>query len=244
MKEAWLDQVHWTPDGLVPAVAQERDSGSVLTLAWMNRASLRLTFEEGYATYWSRSRRQIWRKGETSGHWQKVHEIWLDCDDDALLLRVAQQGVACHTGQMSCFHRRLDKRGWQRVETTTDRLPRAGAPAPAPAPAETAPGLDTDGILERLTAVLQQRLKADPSSSYVASLYRSGLDSILQKVGEEATETIIAAKSGPPSALIHETADLWFHSMVLLVQQGLTPAQVLEELESRLNRRLDAAQMR
>jgi phosphoribosyl-AMP cyclohydrolase len=112
----WLDQIKWDAEGLVPAIAQDADSGRVLMFAWMNRKALRLTLETGAAVYWSRSRRRLWRKGEESGHAQKVREIRLDCDADALLLRVEQVGgIACHTGRERCFFRRLEEGRW--VET-------------------------------------------------------------------------------------------------------------------------------
>jgi phosphoribosyl-AMP cyclohydrolase len=113
----WLDNVAWNSDGLVPVVAQQQDSGKVLMFAWMNPEALRLTAEEGYAVYWSRSRQKLWRKGEESGHRQKVLGIFLDCDEDVILLKIEQQGgIACHTGRESCFYRQLANDEWQTVE--------------------------------------------------------------------------------------------------------------------------------
>nr|BAL54108.1 phosphoribosyl-AMP cyclohydrolase [uncultured Gammaproteobacteria bacterium] len=110
----WLDEVRWNEEGLVPVIAQEASTGEVLMLAWMNREALALTLQEGEAVYWSRSRRKLWRKGEVSGHRQRVCEIRLDCDGDAVLLKVIQEGgVACHTGRRACFYRRLERGGWQ-----------------------------------------------------------------------------------------------------------------------------------
>ena len=115
--EQWLDQVSWTSEGLVPAIAQEAATGKVLMFAWMNREALRLTQETGNAVYWSRSRQKLWHKGEESGHWQKVKDIRLDCDNDVVLLTVEQQGgIACHTGRHSCFFQRLDGNDWKVVE--------------------------------------------------------------------------------------------------------------------------------
>ncbi|MBL1265384.1 phosphoribosyl-AMP cyclohydrolase [Candidatus Methylomicrobium oryzae] len=117
MSEAWLDEIRWTADGLVPAIAQQADSGKILMFAWMNRESLQLTAAEGYAVYWSRSRNKLWRKGEESGHRQKVLGIYLDCDEDVVLLKIEQQGgIACHTGRESCFYRQLQGDRWQTVE--------------------------------------------------------------------------------------------------------------------------------
>ena len=115
--ENWLDQVAWTTEGLVPAIAQEAGTGKVLMFAWMNRDALRLTQETGNAVYWSRSRKKLWHKGEESGHWQKVKDIRLDCDNDVVLLTVEQVGgIACHTGRHSCFFQRLDGNDWKAVE--------------------------------------------------------------------------------------------------------------------------------
>lgn len=113
----WLSQIRWTADGLVPAIAQDAVTGEILMMAWMNPESLRLTAEEGRAVYWSRSRGKLWRKGESSGHEQTVHEIRLDCDEDVILLRVEQRGgIACHTGRRSCFYRKLDEDQWVTVD--------------------------------------------------------------------------------------------------------------------------------
>jgi len=117
MAESWLDQVRWTDDGLVPVIAQAADSGRVVMFAWMNRESLALTVKNGYAVYWSRSRQRLWRKGEESGHQQKVIDIQLDCDEDVILLKIEQQGgIACHTGRESCFYRSLVDGQWQAKE--------------------------------------------------------------------------------------------------------------------------------
>jgi phosphoribosyl-AMP cyclohydrolase len=117
MSVLWLDEIHWTEDGLCPVIAQQADTGKVLMFAWMNRESLDLTVSEGYAVYWSRSRGKLWRKGEESGHRQKVTGLFLDCDEDVLLLKIEQEGgIACHTGRESCFYRRLVDGQWQTVE--------------------------------------------------------------------------------------------------------------------------------
>ena len=114
---SWLDEIRWTADGLIPAIAQDSETGKVLMFAWMNRESLQLTVEEGYAVYWSRSRGKLWRKGEESGHKQKIVHIQLDCDEDVLLLSIEQEGgIACHTGRQSCFYRRLVDGEWRIIE--------------------------------------------------------------------------------------------------------------------------------
>lgn len=117
MRTQWLDEIRWTDDGLVPVIAQQAESGRVVMFAWMNRESLQLTAEEGYAVYWSRSRGKLWRKGEESGHRQKVLDIQLDCDEDVILLKIEQEGgIACHTGRESCFYRSLQHGEWTPVE--------------------------------------------------------------------------------------------------------------------------------
>ncbi|AEG02551.1 phosphoribosyl-AMP cyclohydrolase [Methylomonas methanica] len=117
MNDAWLNEIQWTEDGLVPVIAQQHDSGRVVMFAWMNRESLALTASEGYAVYWSRSRNRLWRKGEESGHRQKVIDIQLDCDADVILIKIAQEGgIACHTGRESCFYRSLQDGAWQTTE--------------------------------------------------------------------------------------------------------------------------------
>ncbi len=117
MSVSWLDDIRWTEDGLCPVIAQQADTGKILMFAWMNRESLALTVAEGYAVYWSRSRGKLWRKGEESGHRQKVLELFLDCDEDVILLKIEQEGgIACHTGRESCFYRRLIDGQWQAVE--------------------------------------------------------------------------------------------------------------------------------
>ena len=114
---SWLDEIYWTADGLIPAIAQDSETGKVLMFAWMNRESLQLTVDEGYAVYWSRSRGKLWRKGEESGHKQKIVHIQLDCDEDVMLLSIEQEGgIACHTGRQSCFYRRLVNSEWRIVE--------------------------------------------------------------------------------------------------------------------------------
>ena len=117
MSITWLDEIRWTEDGLIPVIAQQADTGKVLMFAWMNRESLALTAQQGYAVYWSRSRKRLWQKGEESGHRQKVVDIYFDCDEDVLLIKIEQQGgIACHTGRESCFYRKLVDNQWQVVE--------------------------------------------------------------------------------------------------------------------------------
>ena len=186
-----LESVRWNDDGLLPAIVQDAVRGDVLMLAWMNRESLALTLDEGRTVFWSRSRGQLWRKGETSGNVQRVREVRLDCDGDALLVTVEQVGgVACHTGKRSCFFQALEEE--------------EGA-------GTMAGGILPGGALESLARRLEERKTADPATSWTARLYAQGLDAILKKVGEEATETVLAAKGGDRSRIVAETADLWYH---------------------------------
>ena len=206
-----LESIRWNEDGLLPAIVQDAVRGDVLMLAWMNRESLGLTLDEGRTVFWSRSRGELWRKGETSGNVQRVRDVRLDCDADALLVTVDQAGgAACHTGRRSCFFQAVEEDGGTTAE-------------------ENLPG----GALESLARRLEERKSADPASSWTARLYAEGLDAILKKVGEEATETMLAAKGGDRSRVVAETADLWYHTMVMLANLGLGPEDVLEELDRR-----------
>jgi len=265
---AWLDRIAWDAQGLVPVIAQEQASGRVLMLAWMDREALARTVLSREAVYWSRSRGRLWRKGETSGYLQRVVEVRLDCDGDAVLLVVTQSGgIACHTGRESCFFARLEDAGWLVVDPVLKDplvIYGGGAPAPLiPAQADGPPpppspvrrrrgqgreipgslpcvagagkggGPELETVLPRLAAVLESRKHADPETSYVAGLYAKGLDAILKKLGEEVTETLLAAKAGDRRAVVYETADLWFHSLVALAALDLGPEAVLTELARR-----------
>ena len=200
----------WDEAGLIPAVVQEAETGEVLMVAWMDREALRQTLATGSTHFWSRSRRALWRKGETSGHVQHVDAVFADCDRDALLVQVHQEGVACHTGARSCFHSRLQ----------------GGA-----APAAEAPG---PAVLEVVERVIQQRKAERPAGSYVVQLLDRGEPQICRKIGEEATEVITAALGGEGDArVVSEVADLWFHSMVLLGRRGIPLRRVFAELARR-----------
>ncbi len=195
-------------NGLVPAICQEARTGEVLMLAWMNRQALQRTRETGQAHFWSRSRQQLWHKGATSGNFLEVCEMRMDCDGDALLLRVRPAGPACHTGARSCFHR------------------------PLPLDAAAAAGEDRFG-LDELFAVVQSRQNSDPETSYTARLLAAGPDRVLQKVGEEAVEVLLAAAGQGRARVLAEVADLLYHLLVMLAQQGLTLAEVEAELAAR-----------
>ncbi|MEJ6068888.1 phosphoribosyl-AMP cyclohydrolase, partial [Psychrobacter sp. 16-Bac2893] len=261
--------VNFNADGLIPAIAQDHKSGRILMMAWMNDESLQLTAQTQTAVYFSRSRAKLWHKGESSGHTQTVHDIRLDCDADVIVLSVTQAGgIACHTGRESCFYQRLDLSGqtpeWQTVDkvlkdpadiyhsnTVTQATPEINEAA--------AENIDhshshqnnslatTHSILQQLDKVLGERKQADADSSYVASLYAKGLNKILEKVGEESTESIIAAKDfancnentdkaqydEARHELIYEVADVWFHTLVGLAWFDIESEAVLNELGRR-----------
>ena len=241
----WLDEVKFNEQGLVPAIAQHHQTGRVLMVAWMNREALALTAEKNQAVYFSRSRNKLWHKGEESGHFQTVHEIRLDCDADVIVLQIAQHGgIACHTGRESCFYRKLTPNGWEIVDAQL-KDPNAiyGEKSKNPHTlamnASTAQSEQVE-VLSYLGQMMAERKAADPDSSYVAKLYHKGLNKILEKVGEEAVETIIAAKDFKSKAnedhkndLIYEVADLWFHTIVVLGYFDLDPQVVLNELARR-----------
>lgn len=251
----WLSQVKFDTDGLIPAIAQDHQTGRVLMMAWMNAESLRLTAEKKQAVYFSRSRGKLWHKGETSGHFQQVHEIRLDCDADVIVLSVTQLGgIACHTGRESCFYRLLTDEQGEPHWVVTDAVikdPEAiygetadtvdnNADHPTAQPAQPLANAHSQQVLSALDQVLAERKHAQPDSSYVASLYHKGLNKILEKVGEEATEAIIAAKDldtiksqANQDDLVYEIADVWFHTMVTLAWFNIPSTVVLAELARR-----------
>lgn len=205
---------------MIPVLVQEAETGELLMLAWMDRRALTRTLETGLAHYWSRSRRALWQKGETSGHRQHVEAVYADCDKDALLLLVHQEGVACHTGSRTCFFHEL--------AVGAPSLPTVGK-TPGRAPSFQGPK-----ILDVVERVIQSR-KAEPTpGSYVAGLLERGEAQICRKIGEEASEVMTAALGGEgETRLVEEVADLWFHTMVLLGRRGIPLRRVFEELRRR-----------
>jgi phosphoribosyl-ATP pyrophosphohydrolase/phosphoribosyl-AMP cyclohydrolase len=204
-----VDQLRFDERGLISAVVQEAVTGELLMVAWMDRAALEATLATGRSHFWSRSRGVLWQKGETSGHVQHVQGIYVDCDADTVLVQVHQEGVACHTGNRTCFFRPLE------------RSPAAGSPASAT-------------MLDRLERVVAQRKAAPPPGSYVGGLLARGEAAVCRKVGEEAVEVVTAALGGEgDERVVAELADLWFHTVVLLGARGLTVRAVLEELARR-----------
>lgn len=203
-----MSKIKFDEKGLVPAIAQDAKTGRVLMLAYMNAESLKMTLNSGYATYFSRSRQQLWRKGETSGHTQRVLEMRYDCDGDALLLTVEQEGPACHTGEISCFHNPI-------LTADADDLP------------------PTADVVQQVYDVICDRKEHPREGSYTNYLLDKGVEKICKKVGEEASETIIAAMKRSKPEVCYEAADLVYHLLVLLFEQGVTPDDLWTELARR-----------
>lgn len=203
--------IKWNADGLVPCVMQDAVSGEVLTFAWMDPQAFRMTLETGKVTFWSRSRKKLWVKGETSGNTMRVVELKLDCDGDALVCRVLADGPACHTGENDCFFNSVhidvaaqDEAGKGRASVTTGWGARLGA------------------LLEDVRTVLASRRQTLPEGSYSTYLFKAGLDKILKKIGEEAAEVVIAAKNSDKGDLSGELCDLLFHMLVLMTEKQVS----------------------
>jgi phosphoribosyl-AMP cyclohydrolase / phosphoribosyl-ATP pyrophosphohydrolase len=213
-----VSQLKFDDRGLIPAIVQDAGTGRILTLAYMNRETVRLSLQERQTWFWSRSRQQMWHKGETSGNTQQIVQAQADCDGDALLVLVQPQGPACHTGKESCFFNDLLGADFQ---PSFGRLSRSRS-------------LET---IERLVQVIKTRKAEMPEGSYTTYLFSKGLDKILKKIGEESAETIIAAKNQSQSELVLESADLLYHLLVLFVNEGLELESVLAELEKRAQKK-------
>lgn len=198
-----LSELKFGPDGLIPAVVQDMQTMQVLTVAYMNHESLKISLDEGYTCFWSRSRKQLWRKGETSGNRQRIVSVTADCDHDALIIIVDKTGPACHTGTDSCF-----------VDTVFDTG-------------------ETPFSTDRLYRLLKGRKENKTEGSYTSYLFDKGIDKILKKVGEESSEVIIAGKGGDKKETVFEISDLAYHILVLMVQMGITPDDIRSELAGR-----------
>ena len=205
-------------DGLIPAVVQDEASCKVLMLGYMNPEALEATLRTGFVTFYSRSRQKLWVKGETSGHTQRVVDILVDCDSDSLTVLVKPNGPACHTGKPSCFHNAL-----QEADSLHEKIVDKES--------------DLGTVLNDLYALVESRRRDRPEGSYTTYLFDQGLDKILKKVGEEASETIISAKNDDRAVLVKEASDLLYHLIVLIVERGLTLEQIRGELVSRGKKR-------
>ena len=199
-----ISKLKFDANGLIPAIVVDSISKKVLTLAYMNEESLKISMEKGLTCFWSRSRQELWLKGETSGNYQHIVSIIADCDGDALVVVVEPDGPACHKGTFSCFEEPL----WQ----SEDR---------------------NEFALQGLMEMLKGRKRDKPEGSYTTYLFEKGIDKILKKVGEECTEVIIAGKADDKAETIYEIADLAYHVMVLMVQMGISIEDIHKELASR-----------
>ena len=199
-----IDELKFDEKGLIPAVVVDAVSKKVLTVAYMNKESLQISLEKKLTCFWSRSRQELWLKGETSGNFQHIVSITADCDMDALTVRVKKDGPACHTGEESCFFNTV-------LES------------------EEAPEFSVQGLYE----MLQGRKTNPQEGSYTTYLFQKGIDKILKKVGEECTEVIIASKANDKAEAIYEISDLMYHVMVLMIEMGISIDDIMKELASR-----------
>ncbi|QGP91281.1 Histidine biosynthesis bifunctional protein HisIE [Neomoorella glycerini] len=257
------EEIRFNADGLIPAIIQDVGSGQVLMLAYMNREALARTLATGETWFYSRSRRELWHKGATSGHRQYIVNASYDCDADALLFQVRQVGVACHEGEFSCFHHPLA------LQVSAPRVTGGKMPATRDAgqAAQNVPGQEGSGklgqhqagarpsagsaaadhpagagpvtadlgtVLAEVFRVIKERQATRPEGSYTSYLFNNGQDKILKKIGEEASETIIASKNDSWRELLYELADLYYHTLVLLAYHDLEPGRLAAELAARL----------
>ena len=199
-----VDELKFDEKGLIPAIVVDAVNGKVLTLAYMNRDSLKISMEKGLTCFWSRSRQELWLKGETSGNYQHIVSITADCDRDALIVKVEKDGPACHKGTESCFNDTV----WESDELNE---------------------FTYQGLMELIAG----RKKEKKEGSYTTYLFEKGLDKILKKVGEETTEVIIAAKDKDKENTVYEIADLAYHVMVLMIEAGISLEDIHRELASR-----------
>lgn len=207
-----IDDLKFNEDGLIPVIVQDNKTGQVLMFAYTNAEAIQMTLDTGLTNFWSRSRQKIWNKGEESGNIQKVKKIYVDCDNDTLLITVEQTGVACHTGNESCFYTDLDSNS------------------------NLAPVFN-DSAIYKVFDVIEDRKRNPKNDSYVSKLLSEDKDRLLKKIAEEAGETIIAAKNETKKEFIYEITDLWFHTLVLLSKLGLTPENIEEELVRRFGKK-------
>ncbi len=200
-------------DGMVPVIVQDSTTNEVLMLAYMNKEAVNLTLETSFAHYFSRSKQRIWRKGESSGHTQEVVDIFMDCDNDTLLLKVIQTGVACHTGRKSCFFTNIKtEQIVSDVEVDTT---------------------NAYGVIDTLYHTIQKRKNADPETSWTAKLLKGSQNSMLKKIVEEAGEFTFAVKDDDTEEIIYEGADLMYHCLVALASKNISPDRIKQELTKR-----------
>jgi len=235
-REEMIQGMRWNEAGLLPAIVQDNESLEVLMLAYMNPESLKLSLTSGQTWFWSRSRSELWHKGGTSGNTQAITSVHYDCDSDTLLIKVAPEGPACHTGATSCFFREIPL-GFKQAEAEVKQEIRNGVSA-----ADLPPGAinrssgERFAVLGELERVIAEREAERPEGAYTTYLFDKGVDKILKKVGEEASETIIAAKNKDNDELRLEISDLMYHLLVLLQERKLPLDDIMTELSARHER--------
>ena len=215
MNQAQIDQLKFDQQGLLPAVVQDWLDGTVLMLGYMNQEALARTVATRTVHFWSRSRNKLWEKGESSGHKLHVKALFVDCDQDTVLVKAQPIGPTCHTGERACFFSRLDEQGLVTEEKTQDA---AG------------------GILESVLRTILVRRANPQAGSYTTKLFEGGHDKILKKVAEEAGEVLLASKGGKKEEIVYEVADLFFHTLMVLGYHGLTLQEIYEELGRRFGK--------
>lgn len=230
--EQVVEHIRWD-EGLVPAIVQDVDTREVLMMAYMNRESLKLSLESGETWFWSRSRQELWNKGATSGNVQKIVSLKYDCDGDTLLVEVKPKGPACHTGAVTCFHNEII--GLSASETEQDNKEKAGSTTNSRTTSSSNAESRFD-VLAELESVIAERERERPEGAYTTYLFDKGVDKILKKIGEEASETIIAAKNKDNDELRLEVSDLMYHLLVLLQERKLPLDDIMSELSRRHER--------
>ena len=214
MTEA-IDRVDWEKSELLPVIVQDVTNNEVLMMAYMNREALELSLSTKVAHYFSRSKQRIWKKGESSGHTQLIHSFNIDCDNDTLLIKVRQEGVACHTGRRSCFFTELESgEANSEVQVSSESM---------------------YGVIDTLYHTIQERKNADPETSWTAKLLSKGDNTILKKVVEEAGEYCFAHKDNDESEMVYEAADLTYHMLVALASKNISPDRIKQELARRFD---------
>ena len=214
----------YNQQGLMPAIVQDYQTKDVLMVAYVNQETLKLSLEKGETVFYSRSRQEIWHKGETSGNTQEIKEIYYDCDQDTILFMVDPAGPACHTGETSCFYRKIA----EETDAKAAEMMKLEQQAQ-----NIEAEFETEKVVDFLYDLILSRKEEMPEGSYTTYLFEEGIDKILKKVGEESAEVIIASKNEPDDELIYESADLVYHMLVLLAERGITPDQIREELKKR-----------
>jgi len=210
-----LNRVDWQKSELLPVIVQDVANNEVLMMAYMNKEALSLSLSTKVAHYFSRSKQRIWKKGESSGHIQTIHSFNIDCDNDTLLIKVTQEGVACHTGRRSCFFTELESgTSNSEIEVNSEAM---------------------YGVIDTLYHTIQERKNADPSTSWTAKLFSKGDNTILKKVVEEAGEFSFAYKDNDESEMVYEAADLTYHMLVALAAKNISPDRIKQELSRRFD---------